>query len=163
MNLLIVLVVVVALAIAFSYLRERRLLARDFRREAEGACRAPMTLPIHGIAIGKLIYALREAAGRAHPRVAAGEIAGLVRRGLTITCDTCGPLSERVLNELIVTQASIAAGGQDLLGKDADVLNRAGGSCPGCGRSMFQASFDPAVLSAATASATPPATTAARG
>lgn len=153
MNLLIVLVSVVALAIALSYLRERRLLARDFRVEAEQACRAPLTLTVHGIAIGKLIYAFRAAAGRAFPNVDPGEVAALARRALTITCDACGPLSERALNELIVTQASIAAGGQDLLGKDADVLNRSGGSCPGCGRTMFQASIDPAVLKAASASA----------
>jgi len=161
MTFLIALVAVVAFAIALSYLRERRLLARDFRVEAEQACRAPLTLTLHGIAIGKLIYALRDAAGRAFPRLASGDVAALVRRGLTITCDTCGPLSERALNELIVTQASIAAGGQDLLGKDADVLNRSGGSCPGCGRSMFRASFDPAVLQAASGSSTAAATGAA--
>lgn len=153
MTLLIVLVAVIALAIALSYLRERRLLARDFRVEAEQACRAPLTVTVHGIAIGKLIYALRDAAGRVFPGLASNDVAALVRRALTITCDACGPLSERALNELIVTQASIAAGGQDLLGKDADVLNRSGGSCPGCGRTMFQASFDPAVLQSAASAA----------
>ncbi len=149
MTLVFALLAVVVAALAFAYLRERRLLARDFRAEAEAACASGTTLAIHGIAIGRLIYALREAAQRAYPAIPAGEIAGLVRRGLTIHCESCGPLSERALNELIVTQASIAAGGQDLLGKDADVANRAGGSCAGCGRSTFRAHFVPEALRAA--------------
>ncbi|MFN7953228.1 MAG: hypothetical protein U0610_16010 [bacterium] len=151
MTLLFALVAVAVAALTLAYLRERRLLARDFRDEAATACTSGVSLSIHGIAIGRLIYALRDAASRAYPALAGADIAALVRRGLTIRCEACGPLSERALNELIVTQASIAAGGQDLLGKDADVANRSGGSCAGCGRSMFRASFDPEVLRAAAA------------
>ncbi len=154
MKALLALALLAVAGLVWAYVRERRMLARDFKSEAEQACRDGIAMPLHGIAIGKLNYALRDAAGAAFPVIPRAQLAELVRRGLTIVCESCGPLSEATVNQLIVTESSILAGGQDLLGKDADMLNRAGGSCPVCGRTTFEARFDPAALRAAAARAT---------
>lgn len=149
MKIVAALAVLLAIGLWLAYRREKRLLARDFAAEAELACREPISLVVHGISIGRLNFALRQAAARAFPAIPDAELIARVRRGLTITCESCGPLSERDLNQVIVTEASFAAGGRDLLGKDADTANRASGSCPTCGHNSFTASFDPAGLKAA--------------